>query len=74
MAHHLPHRTRLRVPDVHRGKKTMRQLNESLLKVPGVKSVKVNERTGSIVVHHDEDHRMLEAMGEAISNLGLDSL
>ncbi len=54
VAHHLPHRTRLRVPKEHRTKGQLENMADALRKAPGVQSVDVNHRTGSILVHHHE--------------------
>jgi copper chaperone CopZ len=70
--HHLPHRTRLKVPAHHRDAETMNSVKSQLEYIPGVKSVQVNQRTGSIVVDHDERDDTLELMGEAIQNIAED--
>lgn len=70
--HHLPHRTRIKVPRHHRSKHTMEAVKKQLEYVPGVKHVEVNHRTGSVVVHHDERSDTLELMGTAIENIAED--
>jgi copper chaperone CopZ len=67
--HHLPHRTRLKMPTEHRDPHTLNKVKESLKKVPGVKDVQVNERTGSVLVEHDERDDMLESVGEALNDV-----
>ncbi len=70
--HHLPHRTRLKVPRHHRDEETLNAVKNQLEDIPGVKSVQVNIRTGSVVVDHDERDDTVELMGEAIQNIAED--
>jgi copper chaperone CopZ len=67
--HHMPHRTRIKVPRHHRDPDTLKTVKNKLEYIPGVQSVEVNHRTGSVVVHHDERGDTLELMGEAIENI-----
>jgi hypothetical protein len=41
-------------------------------KVPGVKSVDVNERTGSVLVSHEEHPEILEGLGGALDSIAGD--
>lgn len=66
VAHHLPHRTRLRVPKQHRSARDMNQVADALVKTPGVKSVEVNHKTGSILVHHDEHPGIFAAVEKTL--------
>lgn len=70
--HHLPHRTRLRLPQDHRNSHTLKAVEKEIKKVPGVKDVHVNHRTGSLLVEHDERDDMLENFGEAINGVASD--
>lgn len=66
VAHHLPHRTRLRVPKEHRTKGKLENMADALRKAPGVQSVDVNHRTGSILVHHHEHPSILNTFEKTI--------
>ena len=70
--HHLPHRTRLKVSNQHRTAHTLTAVENSLRKVPGVKEVHVNHRTGSVLVEHDEREDILGDMGEAVNEVAGD--
>lgn len=67
VAHHVRHRTRLRLPPSHRNQIALRSAEKAILSVPGVKSTEVKERTGSIVIHHDEKDNILEHIGDALA-------
>lgn len=67
VAHHLPHRTRLRIPKSHRNEITIRKVEKAVLSVHGVKSVESRENTGSIIVQHDEKDNILQSIGDAIA-------
>jgi hypothetical protein len=69
VSHHLPHRTRYRVPKGRRSKETVDCIVEKLSKVPGVKSVDVNHRTGSIFVAHEEQPGILAGLGGAFDSV-----
>jgi copper chaperone CopZ len=69
ISHHLPHRTRIRVPRRHRQLPTMNKIQDRLIKVPGVQSVEVNERTGSVLVHHDVSDDTFDKLSSAISEV-----
>jgi copper chaperone CopZ len=74
VAHHSAHRTRLRLPKLHRQKHKLNAVKKRLEKVPGVREVEVNERTGSILVHHDEAKEgALESFGSAIEEVALEA-
>jgi copper chaperone CopZ len=57
------------VPKSHRHGRSLAKVKDSLKKVPGVKDVEVNERTGSILVHHDEGANTLESIGAALQEV-----
>ena len=69
VSHHLPHRTRYRLPKGRRSKETSDCIVEKLSKVPGVKSVDVNHRTGSIFVAHEEDPDILGGLSGAFDSV-----
>jgi len=69
VTHHLPHRTRLRLPKHHRNARTMNKMRDRLKKVPGVKDVQVNERTGSILIEHEDKQNVLENLGSAVQEV-----
>lgn len=66
VAHHVAHRTRLRVPKSHRTPHKMDKAADALRKTPGVNHVEVNHRTGSILVHHDEHPGILESVEKTL--------
>jgi len=66
---HLPHRTRLKLPKDHRSDHTLKEVKESLKKVPGVNHVHINERTGSVIVEHDDRPEILASFGEAMDGV-----
>ncbi len=72
VTHHIAQRTRYRIARKHRDAKTLRRVNESIMKVPGVKKVELNERTGSILVHHEENPGILPLLGTVLDELGVD--
>ena len=72
LAHHLPHRTRYRVARKHRDEASVRRIRDSVLAVPGVKSVEVNDRTGSVLVHHEERSGILDSLSAALGGVGED--
>ena len=51
VSHHVPHRTRYRLASHYRHEEMVNRVSDSLKKVPGVKSVEFNKRTGSLLVH-----------------------
>jgi copper chaperone CopZ len=67
--HHMPHRTRIKVPRNHRDSHKLNAVKKELENVPGVQNVEVNFRTGSVVVHHDERADSLILIGSAIENI-----
>jgi copper chaperone CopZ len=69
VTHHLPHRTRIRVPRRHRQAPTFKKIQDRLVKVPGVQSVEVNERTGSVLVHHDTKDDTLDLINSAVAEV-----
>ena len=73
IAHHLPQRTRIKLPKAHRDAASIARLTDSVKRVNKVKSVEVNPRTGSMLVYHEEDTEVLgslqDALGEVASEL-----
>lgn len=67
--HHLPHRTRIKIPLSHRSVETMAAVKNELEYIPGVKDVQVNQRTGSVTIDHDEREDTLELVGAALDNI-----
>jgi len=74
VAHHLAHRTRYRLSRKDRNNRTLKSIQDSLAKVPGVKAVEFNERTGSVLVHHDEKPEILGILATVLEELGIDLL
>jgi hypothetical protein len=72
VAHHSPGRTRLKVPRAQRH--NLRQIKENLSGSPGINSVEINQKTGSILVHHDHDTPIFDILHEAVETVGADLL
>jgi hypothetical protein len=72
VSHHIPTRTRYRLPKGRRSKETAARIVEKVSKVPGVKSVDVNERTGSVLVNHEEHPEILNGLGGALDSIAGD--
>ncbi|MBZ0189397.1 MAG: hypothetical protein K8F91_24340, partial [Candidatus Obscuribacterales bacterium] len=60
--HHVPGRTRIRLHKSHAKSEHGRRVHEELAKLPGVKSVGFNDRTGSLVIEHHDHPDMLESI------------
>ncbi|HEY9683109.1 MAG TPA: hypothetical protein V6C86_16140 [Oculatellaceae cyanobacterium] len=69
VAHHLPHRTRLKLPKEHRDPATLKRVHERLKKTAGVSDVEINERTGSVLIHHEEDPVILDNVSTALEDV-----
>src|SRR5271170_5765737 len=65
VSHHLPTRTRYRIAKGRRSQELATQIRDKVSTVPGVKTVDVNERTGSVFIHHEERPDILEALCNA---------
>ncbi len=72
VTHHVPHRTRYRLASHHRNEETVNRLHESLKKVPGVNKVEFNDRTGSLLVHHDEISGMVTKLDGVCNEIATD--
>jgi copper chaperone CopZ len=72
VAHHLPHRTRYRLAKKYRDTDTVNRIRKSISDVPGVQNVDINGQTGSILVHHEENPCMLEALAGAFEDVAGD--
>src|SRR6516162_9219964 len=72
LVHHLPRRMRFRVSHRHRDEGAVRRIRDSVMSVAGVKSVEVNERTGSVLVHHEERAAVVDNVSEALTGIGED--
>ncbi len=72
ITHHVPHRTRYRLAARHRAAATVSRIKDSVLKVPGVKNVEFNERTGSLLVHHEEHPEIVSLLGAALAEIAGD--
>lgn len=72
VVHHLPHRTRLRIPASHRDATTVRRVRDTIAALPNIASVEANERTGSILIHHSHDEDTLSNVGRAIEGIAID--
>ena len=65
VAHTSKHRTRLRVPKNKRGHVKFSKAKQALEAIPGVRSVEINDDTGSLLIHHDETPGLFEDVSEA---------
>jgi hypothetical protein len=72
VSHHLPHRTRYRLPKHKRDPKLAKKIKDKILEVPGVTDVDVNERTGSVLVTHEEKPGMIDSLGVALDAIAED--
>jgi hypothetical protein len=54
------------VPQQHRTKDKLESVADALRNTPGVKSVDVNQRTGSILVHHHEHPSILQTFEKTL--------
>lgn len=52
LVHHMPHRSRLRVPAYRGDRASLQRVADRLGAAPGVSSVEINPQTGSLLVHH----------------------
>lgn len=74
VAHHSPGRTRLKIPKSHRNSKDLHKVKSALATVPGIKHVELNQETGSILVHHDHDMPVFDAIEKSIEAVAGDML
>jgi len=72
VSHHLPHRTRYRLPKRSRTKEVAQKIREKVSKVSGVKDVEINEKTGSVLINHDETPGILPEIHDAMDSVALD--
>jgi hypothetical protein len=72
VSHHLPSRTRYRLPKGRRSAETSRRIVDRVSKVMGVKSVDVNHRTGSVFVVHEEHPEILHGLCAAFDSIADD--
>jgi hypothetical protein len=55
IAHHLPGRMRLKVPNAKGDADLLEEIRQSLVGVPGIHEVEINGATGSVTVHYCAD-------------------
>ncbi len=72
--HHLPHRTRLKLPMKHSRKETLDKIEHGLRKIPAVKNVETNHKTGSVLVHHDDSSSILQDLQTVLSKVAGEAL
>ena len=70
VVHRLPHRTRIRMPAVHRTPGKMEKMGDRLRQIDGVKDVQVDHRTGSILLKHSEDPGIIESLMVSLEEAG----
>lgn len=66
-----PGRTRLRVSDKRRNPQEMARIASALKARPEVHDVSTNVQTGSILVHHDQQHSSLYDISATLRDLGV---
>jgi hypothetical protein len=69
IVHHLPHRTRIKLPRSHRDAASIARITDSVKRVNKVNRVEVNARTGSMLVYHEEDTEMLSSLSGALGEV-----
>ena len=74
VAHTSKHRTRLRVPKNKRSHVKFSKAKQAIEAIPGVRSVEVNDDTGSVLIHHDETPGLFEDVSEALAESAPDLL
>lgn len=72
LVHHLPDRTRYRVAHKHRDEAAVKRIRDSVLAVPGVRTVEINNRTGSVLVHHEAKPEVVDHLSAAFADIGDD--
>ena len=72
VTHHVPHRTRYKLASHHRNDEIVNQLHKSLNKVTGVNKIEYNDRTGSLLVHHDEIPGIVNTLGSVFDEIAFD--
>jgi hypothetical protein len=70
--HVLPGRMRLRIPEVRHAPERAAEVEEALIRIRGVRSVRANPRTGMALIHFDD--RELTAVDVGRFLIGLDVL
>jgi len=70
VVHRLPHRTRIRMPKIHRTPGKMEKIGEHLRQIEGVKGVSVDHRTGSILLDHHDDAGFIEGLMGSLEEAG----
>lgn len=56
VAHQVPGRIRLKVPDVKDNPELIDQIKQMFAVIPGIEDVTINPTTGSVVLEYDTDH------------------
>lgn len=78
VVHHIKGRIRVKLPAAKGDGNALRQIQESISPMPGVREVQVNPATGGILViydsdHYDDFHKHLTEHGEAVGLFALQS-
>jgi hypothetical protein len=69
IAHSTAERTRLRVPAGFRDRAKFKAIEAAVESIAGVKYVECNDRTGSILVYHEDKPGILALVGQAIETI-----
>lgn len=67
----VPGRIRLRVAHAHRQREKMAQIEKTIAAHPQVDRVQTNEKTGSLLIHHDSQNGGLENVLAILKDLGI---
>ncbi len=70
VVHRLPHRTRIKMPMVHRTPGKMEKMADRLRKIEGVHGVEVDHRTGSILLKHTNEPGIIEKLMVSFEEAG----
>ena len=65
--HHLPERTRLRVPRSYRHPEVIENIEKGIQELESVKRVETNSKTGSILVHHEASPNIISDLHRVLS-------
>lgn len=77
LVHHLPGRLRLKVPNLRGNQRLAAVIDEQLMTMPGVTSVRANPRTGKVLVYFNSlrtDHNSIIIRVDEIQNAGTNAI
>lgn len=68
--HALAGRLRIKMASIKRSPANAREIEEHLREFPGITKVKANAKTGSVLIHYDDDRIRQSGVLEAVQALG----